>query len=116
MACPCPVDGADYAPFHRQSHSPAKSCGGENRKRIFRGRYFVKSREKAFRRVGAGEDVDVGMGALASCLGDRYSCPLVEKARRVTCPPDRVPTRGPTPHRSSPAPTRSRAKRSADQF
>src|SRR5205814_2182740 len=29
------------------------------------------------------------------------------EAQRVTCPPGRAPTRGPTPHRSTPAPTRS---------
>src|SRR2546429_50249 len=77
--------------------------------------------------VGAGEDVDVGMGPLwlpvrahhhifsryLKCIG---SCGrlLVEAQRvsspphRVTCPPDRAPTRGPAPHRSSHAPTRLR--------
>ena len=29
------------------------------------------------------------------------------EAQRVICPPGRAPTRGPTPHRSTPAPTRS---------
>src|SRR5438270_347405 len=84
--------------------------------------------------VGAGEDVDVGMGPLwlpvrahhhissryLKCIGS-FGRPLVEvgvrllsrarnKARRVTCPPDRAPTRGPTPPCSSPAPTRSLAR------
>src|SRR5438874_6246416 len=80
--------------------------------------------------VGAGEDVDVGMGPLwlpvhahrhissryLKCIGPCGRPPvevgvrLLSRARnkgqRIACPPDRAPTRGPAPHRSSPAPTR----------
>src|SRR5713226_2038640 len=91
--------------------------------------------------VGAGEDVDVGMGPLwlpvrahhhissryLKCIGPcgrppvearRVSSPPQQgleahgsrtqtpvEVQQVTCPPHRVPTRGPTPPCSSPAPT-----------
>src|SRR5437763_15820757 len=84
--------------------------------------------------VGAGEDVDVGMGPLwlpvhahryissrylkCICLCGRPSVEvgvrLLSRARnkgqRIACPPDRAPTRDPTPLRPSPAPTRLRLR------
>src|SRR5436190_6832709 len=81
--------------------------------------------------VGAGEDVDVGLGPLwlpvranhyifshyLKCIGHcgrllvEVGVRLLSRARnkgqRIACPPDRAPTRGPAPLRSSPAPTRS---------